>query len=99
MPVRTGTGIGTDNYSANLFSDLIAQVNSDSDPEFYLQVEIGGASNNVKVELEMPGVVLTIPTVNAESVITSTVNFTAQGTDSAKFDILKNNEIMVKYFA
>ena len=97
--LRTGTGIGTDNYSANLFSDLIAQVNSDSDPEFYLQVEIGGASNNVKVELEMPGVVLTIPTVNAESVITSTVNFTAQGTDSAKFDILKNNEIMVKYFA
>ena len=97
--LRTGTGVGTNNYSANLFSDLIAQVNSDSDPEFYLQVEIGGASNNVRVELEMPGVVLTIPTVNAESVITSTVNFTAQGTDSGKFDIIKDNEIMVKYFA
>jgi hypothetical protein len=97
--LRTGTGIGTNNYSANLFSDLIAQVNSDSDPEFYLQVEIGGASNNVRVELEMPGVVLTIPTVNAESVITSTVNFTAQGTNAGAFNILENNEIMVKYFA
>lgn len=97
--LRTGTGIGTNNYSANLFSDLISQVNSDSDPEFYLQVEIGGADNNVRVELEMPGVVLTIPTINAESVITSTVNFTAQGTDAGAFNILENNEIMVKYFA
>jgi hypothetical protein len=95
--LRTGSG-GT-NYSANLFSDLVSQVNSDSDPEFYLQVEIGGGSNSVKVELEMPGVVLTIPTVNAESVITTTVNFTAQGTDNSAFDILQNNEIMVKYFA
>ena len=95
--LRTGSG-GT-NYSANLFSDLVNQVNSDSDPEFYLQVEIGGAGNPVKVELEMPGVVLTIPTVNAESVITTTVNFTAQGTDNSAFDILQNNEIMVKYFA
>jgi hypothetical protein len=97
--LRTGTGSGTNNYSANLFSDLIAQVNTDSDPEFYLQVEIGGASNNVKVELAMPGAVLTIPTINAESVITTTVNFTAQGNDSGKFDILQDNEIMVKYFA
>jgi hypothetical protein len=97
--LRTGTGVGTNNYSANLFSDLIAQVNSDSDPEFYLQVEIGGSSSAVRVELEMPGVVLTIPTVNAEQVITSSVNFTAQGTDAGKFDIIKDNEIMVKYFA
>jgi len=93
------TGSGGSNYSANLFSDLIAQVNTDSDPEFYLQVEIGGASNNVRVELEMPGVVLTIPTVNAESVITTTVNFTAQGTGSGIFNILQDNEIKVKYFA
>jgi hypothetical protein len=54
---------------------------------------------NTKVQLEMPGVVLTIPTVNAEQVITTTVNFTAQGTDSNAFDITKNNEIRIKYFA
>lgn len=94
--LRTGTG--GDKYSADLFSDLLNQVNTDSDPEFYLQIQIGGGAP-VRVELEMPGVVLTIPTVNAESVITTTVNFTAQGTDSNKFDILKNNEIMIKYFA
>jgi hypothetical protein len=50
----------------------------------------------------MPAVVLTIPTINAESVITSAINFTAQGSDqqalNKTFDILKDNEIMIKYF-
>lgn len=101
--LRSGTGIGTaaaNNYTANLFSDLVAKVNTDSDPQFALQVEIGGRTNATKVELAMPAVVLTIPTVNAESVITSAINFTAQGSDQTNklFDILQDNEIMVKYF-
>ena len=91
--LRTGTG-----YSAELFQNLVNNIAVDSDPEFYLQVEIGGASSQTKVELEMPGVVLTIPTINAESVITTTVNFTAQGTNANNgFDILQNNEIVLKY--
>jgi hypothetical protein len=101
--LRSGSGIGTaaaNNYTANLFSDLVAKVNTDSDPQFALQVEIGGRTNATKVELAMPAVVLTIPTVNAESVITSAINFTAQGSDQTNklFDILQDNEIMVKYF-
>ena len=101
--LRSGSGAGTaaaNNYTANLFSDLVAKVNTDSDPQFALQVEIGGRTNQTKVELAMPAVVLTIPTVNAESVITSAINFTAQGSDQTNklFDILQDNEIMVKYF-
>ena len=101
--LRSGSGVGTaaaNNYTANLFSDLVAKVNTDSDPQFALQVEIGGRTNQTKVELAMPAVVLTIPTVNAESVITSAINFTAQGSDQTNklFDILQDNEIMVKYF-
>jgi len=101
--LRSGSGSGTsaaNNYTANLFSDLVAKVNTDSDPQFALQVEIGGRTNATKVELAMPAVVLTIPTVNAESVITSAINFTAQGSDQTNklFDILQDNEIMVKYF-
>lgn len=102
--LRTGAATSTttdpiNRFSANLFSDLLAKVNTDSDPEFFLQVEIGGVNSNTKVLLQMPAVVLTIPTVNAESVITTTVNFTAQGHDSGKFDIIKDNEIVIKYFA
>ena len=91
--LRTGTG-----YSAELFQNLVNNIAVDSDPEFYLQVEIGGSASQTKVELEMPGVVLTIPTVNAESVITTTVNFTAQGSANNLFDILQNNEIVLKYY-
>ena len=101
--LRSGSGVGTsaaNNYTANLFSDLVTKVNTDSDPQFALQVEIGGRTNQTKVELAMPAVVLTIPTVNAESVITSAINFTAQGSNQTTklFDILENNEIMIKYF-
>ena len=101
--LRSGSGVGTsaaNNYTANLFSDLVTKVNTDSDPQFALQVEIGGRDNQTKVELAMPAVVLTIPTVNAESVITSAINFTAQGSNQTTklFDILENNEIMIKYF-
>jgi hypothetical protein len=90
--LRTGTG-----YSSELFQNLVNNIAVDSDPEFYLQVEIGGSTSQTKVELEMPGVVLTIPTINAESVITTTVNFTAQGSANNAFDILQNNEIVLKY--
>jgi len=96
--LRSGTG--TNYFTADLFSDLVAKINTDSDPEFALQVEIGGRTNATRVELAMPAVVLTIPTVNAESVITSAINFTAQGSDQTNkvFNILEDNEIMIKYF-
>jgi hypothetical protein len=99
-----GTGDGTPGnpllFSSNLFSDLVAKVNTDSDPQFALQIEIGGRDNPTRVELAMPAVVLTIPTINAESVITTAINFTAQGSDpnTQIFDILQDNEIMIKYF-
>jgi hypothetical protein len=98
-------GSGADKYSADLFSDLLAQVNTDSDPQFYLSINLGAASPTSlpRLEISLPGSVLTIPTVNAESVITTTVNFTAQGTDQSalpgSFDILKDNEALIKYFA
>jgi hypothetical protein len=98
--MNSGTGgVSEHHYSAGLFSDLVNKITTDSDPEFYLELSIGGMNANTKVQLEMPGVVLTIPTVNAEQVITTTVNFTAQGTESNAFDITKNNEIRIKYFA
>jgi len=52
-----------------------------------------------RVELEMPGVVLTIPTIATEQVISTTINFTAQGTTSNAFDLAQSNEINVKYYA
>ena len=105
--LRTGTS--STKRTAELFSNLVDNIATDSDPEFYLQVEIGGSSNTVRVELEMPGTVLSIPSINAESVITTTVNFSAQGSESIQkagsgvqtkqFNIVKDNEIKIKYYA
>jgi len=100
--LRTGNTI---KMSANLFDDLMAQVTTDSDPEFYLSVEIGGINSNTHVDLIMPATVLQIPTVNSEQVVTTTINFTAQSSEDAAgvttnaFQILNDNEIQIRYYA
>lgn len=104
LRVGSWNGATGDKMSANLFDDLIAQVTTDSDPQFYLSVEIGGINSDTHVDLEMPAVVLQIPTVNSEQVVTTTINFTAQSsTDPSAgeggFQILNDNEIKLKYYA
>ena len=47
----------------------------------------------------MPGAVLTIPTVSTEQVISTTINFTAQGTTGTDFDLDVSNEIEIRYIA
>jgi hypothetical protein len=71
---------------------------TDVDPAFRMLITVGG-SNTDKVELNMPGVVLTIPTIATEQVISTTINFTAQGTDNADFKLEQTNELDVTYYA
>ena len=91
--LRTGAA-----NSAGLLSDMLANSTTDVDPAFYVQIEIGGASNPTRVEFEMPAAVLTIPTVTTEQVISTTINFTAQGSIAGDFDITQSNELEVRYY-
>ena len=84
--------------TAGLLADMLAGSSSDVNPSFYVQIEVGGASNDTRVEFEMPGAVLTIPTVATEQVVSTTINFTAQGTTSGAFDIGTANELEVRYY-
>ena len=84
--------------TAGLLATMLADSVSDVDPAFYVQIEVGGATNATRVEFEMPGTVLTIPTVSTEQVVSTTINFTAQGTASGAFDIGQSNELEVRYF-
>jgi hypothetical protein len=77
---------------------MLAGSTTDVDPAFYVQLEMGGAANATRVEFEMPATVLTIPTVSTEQVISTTINFTAQGSASAAFDIGAANELEVRYY-
>jgi hypothetical protein len=84
--------------TAGLLADLLTSSTSDVNPAFEIQFEVGGLTNPTRVEFEMPAAVLTIPTVSTEQVVSTTINFTAQGSAAAAFDIGAANELAVRYF-
>lgn len=84
--------------TAGLLADMLTGSLSDVDPDFYIQLEMGGATNATRVEFEMPAAVLTIPTVSTEQVISTTINFTAQGSATGAFDVGAANELEVRYY-
>ena len=94
--LRTGT-----NETAQLLSDMLAASATDVDPAFSVSIAVGGATNNTRVIFDMPACVLTIPTVSTEQVISTAINFTAQGytgsAGSEDFDLSGVNELTVTY--
>ena len=92
--LRTGGGAG--NNTSELMSSMLAGSSTAVNPAFYMNISIGG-TGTTKVDFTMPAVVLTIPTVNAEQVVSTTINFTAQGYDSTVFDIGQANELSITY--
>jgi hypothetical protein len=84
--------------TAALLSDMLVDSLTEVDPEFYIQLEVGGITNATRVEFEMPAAVLTIPTVTTEQVISTTINFTAQGFADSAFQIEESNELEVRYY-
>jgi hypothetical protein len=92
--LRTGS-----TNSAGLLDSMLDNSTTDITPSFKITVKLGGATNPVRVELDMPAAVLTIPTVNTEQVVSTTINFTAQGYTGSAFDIAQSNELTVKYYS
>jgi hypothetical protein len=90
--LRTGSG-----NSSDLMSALLASSSSDVNPAYYLKIAVGGSANITHVDFTMPAVVLSIPAVNAEQVVSTTINFTAQGSTGSAFDIGVANELVVDY--
>jgi hypothetical protein len=93
--LRTGSS-----NTAGLMNSLLVGSSSEVDPDFYMKIVVGGAIGAAtRVEFEMPAVVLSIPTVNAEQVVSTTINFTAQGSTGNDFDIGQSNEITINYLS
>jgi hypothetical protein len=92
--LRTGSLSATALYNA-----LITASSTDVNPAYNLALSVGGSSSaTTRVDLLMPAVVLQIPTIATEQVISTTIGFTAQGYASTSFDIGSNNEIELRYF-
>lgn len=96
--LRTGAGVSG---TGALLNDLLANAATAIDPKFALNVAIGGKNNTVRVELDMAGAMISIPTVDVQQVVSTTINFTAQGHDiiGDTYDISTPNELVVRYYS
>lgn len=94
------TGTGASPYKSAELLDYMLDDNTNVEPAFALTLHIGGGSTvKPRVTLTMPSVVLQIPTINTEQVVSTTINFTAQGLTGSAFDLEAKNEISVAYYA
>lgn len=98
--LRTGAAeTGTGKLLANMLSAASVTV----EPMFALAISVGGGANPVKVVMDMPSAVLTIPTVDVQQVVSTAINFTAQGStgsgNSTVYDLTQTNDITVKYYS
>lgn len=93
--LRTGS-----TNTAGLLASMLANSATSTNPAFYMKLSIGGTSAApCRVDVEMPAVMLTIPTVATEQVVSTTISFTAQGSASSAFDIEQLNEATITYVA
>lgn len=99
--LRTGT-----TNSAGLLSNLLAAsaTSAGVEPKFQMIIAIGGAVSGTRVELQADGAMLQIPTIDAQAVMSTTINFTAQGTaalqtSTSGYDIENSNDLEVRYFS
>ncbi len=99
--LRTGTG-----QVADILANMLANIATSAETKYKLQVEIGGLTSVNRVELEMPGVVLGVPSVEIADVVSTAITFNAQGTakdlngvTNASYDLENTNDIYIRYFA
>lgn len=96
--LRTGTA-----NTAGLLSTMLSNASTTAgvEPKFRLQLEIGGASNATRIEVEAAGAFLQIPTVDAQAVMSTTINFTAEGysADKTGYDIENTNDLNIRYLS
>ena len=92
--------------TAGLLSSMLAAT-STTEPKFQLSIAIGGTAATTRVELYGAGASLQIPTVDAQAVMSTTINFSLQGTEYGKqlgtatagFDLENTNDLRIRYFA
>jgi len=94
--LKTGaTGAG------KLLSDILATSNATPETAFSLTVEVGGKTNTTRMEINMLGAMLQIPTVDIQDIVSTTIGFTAQKYTGAAYDLeaATPNEVTIKYFS
>ncbi len=98
------TGLtGGNKQGAGLLNDLLTASGSSTENKFSSVISLGGASNDTRLDLDMPTVQLTIPSITSEQIISTSITMTAQGSTTGaaggSYDLEGKNEISIKYYA
>ena len=96
MTAYLRTGEATD--TGSLFRDMLAGSANTSEPKFRLKINVGGPTTP-KVSFDMPFATLTIPTVEVQDIVSTSISYTAQGATGANFDAAASNELTITYHA
>lgn len=100
--LRTGS-----TETQGLMTALLTQANTYDQNQFAIDLGLGGtiaaplstALEN-KVVFTLPSAMIQIPQISTEQVVSTTINFTAQGADgSNNYDIDAKNEMTLKYYS
>lgn len=91
--------------TGNLLRDMLAAAATAIEPMFAMEIAIGGSNNALKVELQMPSVSIAVPTIDAQAVMSTSINFTAAASaltgaaDTSTYDLSRTNDLTVRYYA
>lgn len=93
--------------TGGLLSDLLAS--NSSETKFAMGLQIGGSTSPIRVDIDMPGIMLQIPSIETADVVSTTINFTAGGFTSDTslaadvlndgYDLEATNDLTVRYYA
>jgi hypothetical protein len=92
--LRTGS-----NTSAALLQDMLATATTSAENKYQVEIKLGGETNPNRVELLVDAAMLKIPTVSAEQVVSTTIEFMPQAYDGTNYELEETNELVVKYFS
>jgi hypothetical protein len=88
------------NSSSDILTDILAGSTTSQAQAYELTLNIGGSNSAThRVEINVPAAVLSVPTVNAEQVVSTSIDFVAHGYNGTAYDITATNEATIKYYA
>jgi hypothetical protein len=107
--LNTGAATDATTYAAggtgNLLKDMLKAASTTVEPMFEMEISIGGSSTTTttKVELSMPSVSMTIPSINTEQVVSTSITFTAAPnivtSGTRGFDLGATNDLALRYYS
>lgn len=100
--LKTGLGVGS---TGQLLADMLAAATASTEPMASLSIAIGGSTAATRVEFDMPAVTFSIPTIDVQQVVSTVINFTAEGSvpnvlaNANTFAVDAVNDLTVRYYS